>query len=423
MPNMSVRPGGISYDQNQATTSTSTESELLRSHLREKCNEALNRLFPDAGINEVSDWNSDDVMLLHAIFELARVARHAETTNPLLPRHTILRVLNKLATATPFQDISSDSLIELEQHLRLLAVALRLYKYERTSLGHKLRDDLYQGITRLSDKFSDDRRNCPPNLRIERWNVAFLLQHCQYILTSIEDSYSLAKTAASKVLMLIDGTLNGYGGQYTEARRLGREVARRHRTRSKWHDAYMRLEDLCFAIYARGVGIESEPAVARDELAELESEEKETSLDLRDALEDELINEPGSHYTLVKGMKRLVGQTTQIAMESGPYEENAEYFKYGILDLMSELCYRIRNRSPCFEEFVAILRLALQNSHKSANLIHRKVIDIYQKILEFAENDGVIYGKLEDCSAIDEWMGRHANEFEVPETSKMYPHF
>jgi hypothetical protein len=185
----------------------------------------------------------------------------------------------------------------------------------------------------------------------------------------------------------------------------------------------MRLEDLCFAIYARGVGIESEPAVARDELAELESEERETSLDLRDALEDELINEPGSHYTLVKGMKRLIGETTQIAMESGPYEENAEYFKYGILDLMSELCYRIRNRSPCFEEFVGILRLALQNSHKSANLIHRKVIDIYQKILEFAENDGVIYGKLEDRTAIDEWMGSHANEFEVPETSKMYPYF
>src|SRR5437764_7122879 len=123
MPTMPLRSGSLSHDQDDAETHVSTESERLRSHLREKCNQTLDRLFPDSGRDDVADWNKEDVMCLHAIFELARVARHAETTNPLLPRHTILRVLTKLATFTPFSDISPSSLIELEQHLRLLAVA------------------------------------------------------------------------------------------------------------------------------------------------------------------------------------------------------------------------------------------------------------------------------------------------------------
>lgn len=419
MPTMPIRSGSLGYDQDDAATHVTTKSERLRSHLREECNKALNRLFPDPGRGDVADWNTKDVLCLHAIFELARVARHAETPNPLLPRHTVLRVLNKLATATPFRDVSSTSLIELEQHLRLLAVALRLYKYEKTELGHDLRDDLYQGIAKLSDKYSDDRRNCPTTLRIERWNVAFLLQHCQYLLTSIEDTYSLGRTAASKFLMLIDGTIASYGGQYLEGRRLGRNAVRRQRTRSKWHDEIMRLEDICFAIYARGVGVEVLLAATSEEIIDLESEERETSLELRDTLEVQLALGSGRHYSLMEGVNSFFGRASQIALESGPYEENAEYFKYGILDLMAELCYRVRNRSACFEEFIGVLNLTLQNTHKSANLIHRKVIDIYHKILEFGEQDKVIYGKAEDRTAIEAWMDTHRNQFEGPETSKL----
>ena len=421
MPTMPGRSGSLSYDQDDAETHVTTESERLRSHLREKCNQTLDRLFPDSNRDDVADWNKEDVMCLHAIFELARVARHAETTNPLLPRHTILRVLTKLATFTPFQDISPSSLIELEQHLRLLAVALRLYKYEGTSLSHKLRDDLYQGITKLSEKFRDDRRDCGPTLHIEKWNVAFLLQHCQYILLSIEDSYSLAKTAASKVLKLIDGTLSAYGGQYVDARRYGRDALRRQRTRPKWHESFMELEDLCFAIYARGVGVEIEFASSRDE-AELHSEELGAATKLRDNLDDQLFDESRNHPSLTKAWNGLVGRTTQITFESGPYEENGEYFKYGILDLMYELSFRVKNRAACFEQFVGVLKSGLENSHRSSNPTNRKIIDIYQRIRTLGDDNGVIYGKIEERAAIEAWMRRNSNQFEPYDAAKAYAH-
>lgn len=419
MPTMPVRSGSLSYDQDDAETHVTTESERLRSHLREKCNQTLNRLFPDSGRDDVADWNKEDVMCLYAIFELARVARHAETTNPLLPRHTILRVLTKLATFTPFQDISPRSLIELELHLRLLAIALRLYKYEGTSLSHKLRDDLYQGITKLSEKFRDDRRDCGPTLHIERWNVAFLLQHCQYILLSIEDSYSLAKTAASKFLKLIDGTLSAYGGQYVDARRYGRDALRRQRTRPKWHESFMELEDLCFAIYARGVGVEIDPP--SDEV-ELHLEELGTARKLRDNLEDQLFDESGSHHSLTQTFNTFVRRTTQITFESGPYEENGEYFKYGILDLIYELCFRVKNRAACFEQFVGVLKSGLENSHRSATPTNRKIVDIYQRIRAVGESDGVVYGKNEERAAIEAWMRRNSNEFEPYDSAKAYAH-
>ena len=423
MPTMPHRPGSMSYDQDDAATHVTTRSERLRSHLREECNKALNRLFPDPGRGDVGDWNKKDVLRLHAIFELARVARHAETANPLLRRHTILRVLNKLATATPFRDVASTSLIELEQHLRLLAVTLRLYKYEKTELGHDLRDELYQGISKLSDKYSEDRRNCPTTLSIERWNVAFLLQHCQYLLTSVDDTYSVGRTAASKFLSLVDGTIASYGGQYLEGRRLARNAVRRQRTRPKWHDEIMRLEDICFAIYARGVGVELLLAAESEEITDLESEERDASWELRDTLEVQLALGSGRHYSVVEGVNNFFGRATQIALESGPYEENAEYFKYGILDLMAELCHRVRNRSACFEEFIGVLNLTLQHTHDSANLIHRKVVDIYRKILDFGEQDQVLYGKVEDRSAIEAWMDSHPNQFEGPEYSTRSPYF
>jgi hypothetical protein len=418
MPTMPARSGSLSYDHDDAETHLTTDSERLRSHLREKCNQTLNRLFPGPGRDDVADWNKSDVLCLYAIFELARVARHAETTDPLLPRHTILRVLTKLATFTPFQDISPRSLVELEQHLRLLAIALRLYKYEGTSLEHKLRDDLYQGITKLSEKFRDDRRDCGPTLHIERWNVAFLLQHCQYILLSIEDSYSLAKTAASKFLKLIDGTLSGYGGQYVDARRYGRDALRRQRTRPKWHESFMELEDLCFAIYARGVGVEIELGSAGDEV-ELHGEELGAALKLRDNLEDQLRHASSSHHSFTQAWNGLVGRTTEITFESGPYEENGEYFKYGILDLMYELCFRVKNRAACFEQFVGVLKLALEDSHRSAIPITRKIVDIYQKIRSVGEIDKAVYGKIEERAAIEAWMTRHSNEFEPYDTAKM----
>lgn len=317
---MPVYPGSMVYDpHDNSSTIPLTEADKIRFHFRDRCNVVLNRLFPEHGQGAMGDWNHKDALELTALFELARVTRHAEAETPLLTRHTILRVLTKLSTCAPFYDFGETSLIDLERCLRLLAAALRLYKYEGTSLKHDLRDSLYKGINTLSDLFGDNQKNHKDieNMQIEQESIAFLLKHCQYLLISIDDADSLSKIGARKVGKLFDGALAGYGNQYIDARKLGREAVSRQRLRPKWHDEYMRLEDICFTIYARAVGIEVTPATAA-ELTELMNEEQLAIHEIRDSMEDQLTEGPSKLYGVSKSVSKLWGKTTQSLKRRAP---------------------------------------------------------------------------------------------------------
>jgi hypothetical protein len=62
----------------------------------------------------------------------------------------------------------------------------------------------------------------------------------------------------------------------------------------------------------------------------------------------------------------------------------------------------------------------LERSHKSANLLHRKAIDLYQRINELGDADGgVKYGRQEERRAIEQWKSTHETEIEAAEFSKM----
>jgi hypothetical protein len=411
-----------SKDIDDSPTNGISESEMLRNQVRQRCNDVLNRLFPEHGKDSLGDWNQEDVFELSSIFELARVARHAETEKPLMSKHTILRVLNKLATGGLFHDHGDSSLFEMEDHLRLLSAVLRLYKYEGTSLTHNIRDALYNGLNELRASFDDDRRNCPSEKQIENMNVAFLLQHCQYLLVSIKDSESLGTTIANRFFLGVDAVLSTYGSQFVEAKQNIRDIAKYQRSRPKWHDEFMRLEDICFSIYARKTGLEMEAATNKTESEReiISDEERDTALIIRDSLEDVLVTEPSRMYKFLEGWQKGLGRITQRAFSSGSYEENPEYFKYGVLDLLYQLSYRMQDRNVCFPEFIGVIKLILERSHKSANSLHRKAIDLYRRINELGKEDDILYGS--DCERqfIDEWYSQHHHEIEPDNSSSKY---
>ena len=371
-------------------------------------------LFPEHGENALGDWDENDVLELTAIFEIARVFRHAETDKPLLTKHTILRVLSKLTMGSLFQDHSATALIEKEQHLRLLSAALRLYKYEGTTLAHDRRDALYRGINELRASFEDDRRNCAPDQQIENCNVAFLIQHCQYLLVSIDDDESLSKAVVKRLGLAFDAGLSAWGSQLVDAKRNVRDIAKRQRSRPKWHDEYMRLEDISFTMYVRSLRLEVQLPTMNTEIEEASEAELSATLMLRDSMEDALVEEPKKMYKFLQKLQTGLGRTSQVLLDCGSYEENAEYFRYGVLDLMYQLSYRIQAREQCLPEFVGIIKLVLERSHPSATLLHRKAIDLYRRINELGREANTKYGTPEDRRKIESWKNRHHQEVEAP---------
>jgi len=407
----------ICISDTDISTPETADLRQLRKELREQCNRALKRLYPEDGASAVADWNPEDVLEITAIFEIDRAARPAGDDSERLNRMTVLRVLAKLGMQAPFYDHSqSTSLIELEQHLRLLAAALRLYKLHGTALEFTMHAALYQGITKLADLFDNSRKHCSNQFKIEEWNVAFLLQHCQYLLTSINHSQTMVKNAGKRIRMGVDAVLSGYGNQFVDARGYARELIKRQRNRPKWHDTYLQFGDLVWEVVARDIGVASDCAEHSDD----EKQEKKTVLDFRDSFEDLLSEDPGSLYRLLGAVHRVIGKTTQLAQDSGPYEENAEYLKYGMLDLLYHLSFRIRNRGACFPEFVWIVKFVLERAHPSAAVLHRKSFDLYNRINALGDEDGVVYGNLEDREVIDQWAIDHPGKMEIVEYSARY---
>ena len=219
-----------------------------------------------------------------------------------------------------------------------------------------------------------------------------------------------------KFKVLTHGALNGYGNQLVHAKENLFTLISHQRSTEKWHEIYMELEERCFDAYAMGVD------ESHDEVLEVVKRiEADTIVLLRTKLEDELTRE--GHSTHGHGVRQMfrniAGEVTRQIASTGPYEENTEYFKYGILDLMYQSSFWVRNRIGCFTEIVGAIQLVLERSHRSANLLHRKAIDLYHRINELGKEDYTVYGQLEDRKSIEEWISKNMN-VELLEDSKRY---
>lgn len=409
---------------NDAQLPESDDSRRIKqdfsSRFRHECAEVLQRLCVEGCKDSLPDWNAADILQLNTIFQVARVARVAGSK--WLEAPTVLRVLERLTTASFFRaHRGPEGLVDLEHHLRLLSAVLCLYKYENVSLDHELRLKLLKGIQQLADSFEANRKNCSTDKQIENWNVAFLIHHCQSLISSIKDVDSLTTALAKRATGVMDGALSGYGGQWVDAKKHLREITRFQRPVPKWHSEFVDLEDLCFSLFAGGYRMWEPTGGSSSEGASSE-DEREITDRLCDALENTLVEgNVENFYSVLRGLRTGFGKATQFLFDSGVYEENSEYFHYGIIDLMLQMTYYINDdRSYCFQQFIRVVRTTLERSHPKANSLHRKAIDLYRRIILEGNNRKVEYGREEDRIAIRRWVQGHRDLVEKREDSWRY---
>jgi len=394
------------------------------SRFRRECAEALHRICPESGNDSLPDWNETDILEINTIFQIARVARVAGSK--WLEGPTILRVLEKLTTGSFFKEHRGpEGLVDMERHFRLLSAVLTLYKYENVSLDHDLRLKLFKGIQQLADSFEANRRNCSPDKQIENWNVAFLVQHCQSLMSTINDADSFTMALAKRATGVMDGALSGYGGQWVDTKRYLREITRLQRPVPKWHWEFVKLEDLCFSLFAGGYKMWDGESIGETNSTAPKStsseDEREITHRLCNVLEETLVEgDVGEFYTLLRNLRNAFGKATRVLFDSGVYEENSEYFHYGIMDLMMQMTYHVKDTGYCFQEFVRIIKTTLERSHSKANSLHRKAIDLYRRIVSEGEHDKVSYGRDEDIGAIQGWIRANRGDIEQRDASYRY---
>ena len=150
-------------------------------------------------------------------------------------------------------------------------------------------------------------------------------------------------------------------------------------------------------------------------------DEREITDRLCHVLEETLVEDNvGEFYTLLQNLRKGFGKATQVLFDSGVYEENSEYFQYGIMDLMLQMTHHVNNKGYCFKEFVRIVKTTLERSHPKANSLHRKAIDLYRRIISQGEGDKVSYGREEDIGFIGRWIRENRARIEERQASYRY---
>lgn len=329
---------------------------------------------------------------------------------PQLSPDATFAAVQKLIKRPPAPFLNDQSLIRLRQYLTPLSEALLAFRKQVAALQHDYRNEWYAGATTLDQDGQWARKNCPPNLQIEKWDVLFLIKHIQYLVLSIRDSFSSGDKLFEFGGQMIRGALQGYGSQYVDAIATAKDLLHRKRTRAKWHEHYLSLEEKCFKAVAHPLesGPNREAKRATDELNAI--------IALRNGLEEEIHH----HSGFQRGLRSVGGFVGRSLQSSGSYEENDYYFAYGLLNLLYIMSFRVRNRVPCFEEIIGAVFHTLERSPRSTSHLHRKAVDIYQRIVEQGALDGVTYGKSAEVDAINQWLAQNPNQFDSPESSSRY---
>ena len=84
------------------------------------------------------------------------------------------------------------------------------------------------------------------------------------------------------------------------------------------------------------------------------------------------------------------------------------------------LSFRVHNRELCFGEMIGAVHQVLGRSEKSAELLHRKAVDLYQNIAEFGKKDEKLYGKANELKAIKKWINEHKTHAEKSDSSQRF---
>jgi hypothetical protein len=125
----------------------------------------------------------------------------------MIDNYWILRVIDVLTTRSYFNIDNSGErlLLDLQSHLRLLATSFHLYKTSRGGMNQALYDQVYDRISNEFWKvFTWERDRRSENVRVEDYDVEFLIKHCQYLVLSIDESDSLGTKLGKKAVIGFD---------------------------------------------------------------------------------------------------------------------------------------------------------------------------------------------------------------------------
>jgi hypothetical protein len=403
-----------------ASPTSPTYTLLIRKRLRERCVAILESFLQHDENSNRHISREDRIRSLTAVFELQRVQLHSELEDQQIDYNILAAVIGELANGADLSDYRNPKfLIDLEAHLQLLASAIRLYRYNGRSLDQEIHQDVFQGLNWLSDTFEENRSRRDEQLRVEEYNVAFLLNHCKSLLLSIDNSGSLGRIVARRAMLAIDDMNNGHRQPYQDLIFEATGILSRHRSRPKWHDEYVYLEDACRSLFARDLRLSS----SRDRDADIEALLEEAAAAthiLRSAIEVHLPQRRQQSKVSVI-LQKTVGSKAP-TQETGTHDEQTDRFLYGVLDLLYQLSFHCRKRSrvKCFLEYVRVIRIVLERSRSSTLILRAKASDLWNRLMDLGDEDGLRYGEEEDRQSIHCWIMQHLHDSEAIEYSTAY---
>jgi hypothetical protein len=385
----------------EAITPMSSQSLFVRKLLRERCATAIRVHLPQKGTRFRGTLSDESIRILMAVFELQRVELQSEMEDEHIDNNTIRDVIYELSTGSYLSDHQSPTLLlDMDSHLRLLASALRLYKYHGRSLDQQVYQDIYRGLTGLSEIFENNRQWRDERLKIEESNVGFLLKHCFCLLQSIESSDCLSRVVARRAILALDGAVL----QHQALGSTSLEAYKRQVSRPKWHDEYVHLEDNCWSIFGGDVRTHS----SRDtDIQILQAEALAATGILRESIE--------THVSLQRPEPRKYKLSRNSKSTQDMHDEFTD-LHYGLLDLLYLLSFRMRKRSrhKCFLENVKLIRFILE---RCSPALRPKATDLWNRILELGDQDGLAYGEEDDRQAIHRWINEHLDDSEAHDHS------
>jgi hypothetical protein len=187
---------------------TAIESPTLESPtLRLACDNIRNVIFPPSGY---ANCNANDIAEFLSIVTLNRKGSLSAGA-PLLTPNTMLQALDYLIIQAPFYTKNRNretfkngnrETFALRSYLLLVSEMLRSFAQDVQKLRHKIRERWYDGISALSKYAEEVTVDCGKRYQIDAWDATFLLKHTQYLLTQIEDSYSLTDNLVERATLM-----------------------------------------------------------------------------------------------------------------------------------------------------------------------------------------------------------------------------
>ena len=293
----------------------------------------------------------------------------------------------------------------LEHLLRALADGLLSLLEAKCTVTHCVGENWYKAISELFEIYILIRnRKKQSQCEIERWNVAFQLIHCQSLFLSLPDGQSPLQRLGERTLGAAEAAAHIYSGQYVNGKDTILKLIRFRRSRPEWHSEYLIFNNLGFNILCFAMSTKSTIDTPNEVIFE-------TVRKIRDRLGTELGKEKESPKT--SKLRKMGCEFTRKVNAMGPYEEHDDYFSFGLVELLWQLCFIIPDCDKTFGEVLGAVYTILDRS--SLECLRQKAIQIYftTKFLGEERKRNGSYGGAEAHEKVKSWLVKKKYDYDA----------